>query len=124
MAKNTTNPKLKLFEDDPLVKVLKKEHYDVVDPFTFNISLDEAGTLPKSEFTFSAVVGDDNEDGADDSGDSSEKVQKLDAPNLEDISLVKSEIYYDQKKVPHVRFVFNVKNHVGDEVIGAYGKGG
>ena len=121
MANN--NPKLKLFEDDPLVKVLKKEHYDLVDPFTYQISDNGAGSDPKFEATFSAVVGDDNEDD-DEYTDPSKNIQKLDAPNLEDITLVKSEIYYDQKKVPHIRFVFNVKNHVGDEVIGAYGKGG
>jgi hypothetical protein len=123
MAKNPTNPKLKIFEDDPLVKVLKKEHYDIVDPFTYQISVDAAGSLPQPEFTFSAVIGDDSDDDTDDDG-TALQIQKLSAPNLEDISLVKSEIYYDQKKVPHVRFIFNVKNHVGDEVLGVYGKGG
>ena len=120
MAKN--NPKLKLFEDDPLVKVLKKEHYDIVDPFTYKILDNGAGADPKFEATFSAVVGDDNPD--DENTDPVTNIEKLDAPNLEDITLVKSEIYYDQKKVPHNRFIFNVKNHVGDEVVGAYGKGG
>jgi hypothetical protein len=119
MAKN--NPKLKLFEDDPLVKVLKKEHYDIVDPFTYKILDNGAGSDPTFEATFSAVVGDDN---PDDDEETNKDIQKLDAPNLEDITLVKSEIYYDQKKVPRIRFVFNVKNHVGDEVVGAYGKGG
>jgi len=119
MAKN--NPKLKLFEDDPLVKVLKKEHYDIVDPFTYKIVDNGAGSDPTFEATFSAVVGDDN---PDDGEETNKDIQKLDAPNLEDITLVKSEIYYDQKKVPRIRFVFNVKNHVGDEVVGAYGKGG
>jgi hypothetical protein len=119
MAKN--NPKLKLFEDDPLVKVLKKEHYDIVDPFTYKIVDNGAGSDPTFEATFSAVVGDDN---PDDDEETNKDIQKLDAPNLEDITLVKSEIYYDQKKVPRIRFVFNVKNHVGDEVVGAYGKGG
>jgi len=119
MAKN--NPKLKLFEDDPLVKVLKKEHYDIVDPFTYKIVDNGAGSDPTFEATFSAVVGDDN---PDDDEETNKDIKKLDAPNLEDITLVKSEIYYDQKKVPRIRFVFNVKNHVGDEVVGAYGKGG
>jgi hypothetical protein len=119
MAKN--NPKLKLFEDDPLVKVLKKEHYDIVDPFTYKILDNGAGSDPTFEATFSAVVGDDI---PDDDEETNKDIQKLDAPNLEDITLVKSEIYYDQKKVPRIRFVFNVKNHVGDEVVGAYGKGG
>ncbi|NDB81343.1 MAG: hypothetical protein EB127_01145 [Alphaproteobacteria bacterium] len=119
----TNNPKLKLFEDDPLIKVLKKEHYDLVDPFTYQIQADVVGTLPKPEATFSAVVSDDNTDD-EEANDPATKIQKLDAPNLEDITLVKTEIYYDQKKVPHMRFVFNVKNHVGDEVIGVYGKGG
>jgi hypothetical protein len=121
MAKN--NPKLKLFEDDPLVKVLKKEHYDTVDAFTYQISDNGAGADPKFEATFSAVVGDDNEDDDDNTG-SVQNIEKLESPNLEDITLVKSEIYYDQKKVPRMRFIFNVKNHVGDEVVGAYGKGG
>lgn len=119
MAKNPTNPKLKLFEDDPLAKALKKEHYDVVNPFTFNFDASADSTVPKSKFTFEATVGDDNDDG--DNGDI--KI-KLAAPNLEDITVVKSEIYYDQKNVPHARFIFNVKNHVGDDVVGVYGKGG
>jgi hypothetical protein len=119
----TNNPKLKLFEDDPLVKVLKKEHYDLVDPFTYKISDDVVGTLPKSEATFSAVFEDDNTTNEEDT-DKTDNIEKLDAPNLEDITLVKTEIYYDQKKVPHMRFIFNVKNHVGDEVVGVYGKGG
>ena len=119
----TNNPKLKLFEDDPLVKVLKKEHYDIVDTFTYQILDNGLAADPTFEATFSAVVGDDNTDD-EESSDPSKEIQKLDAPNLEDITLVKSEIYYDQKKVPHMRFIFNVKNHVGDEVIGAYGKGG
>jgi hypothetical protein len=121
MAKN--NPKLKLFEDDPLIKILKKEHYDIVDPFTYQIKDDGAAADPTFEATFSAVVGDGNLD-ENENKDPYTDIQKLDAPNLEDITLIKSEIYYDQKKVPHIRFVFNVKNHVGDEVIGAYGKGG
>jgi predicted ATPase len=121
MAKN--NPKLKLFEGDPLIKVLKKEHYDIVNPFTYIISDNGAGEDPTFEDTFSVVVEDNTSDNQQ-NADLSTNIQKLDAPNLEDITLVKSEIYYDQKKVPHIRFVFNVKNHIGDEVIGAYGKGG
>jgi len=115
MAKN--NPKLKLFEDDPLVKALKKEHVDIINPFTYNFDDTPGGSLPNSKFTFSPIIGEDDED------DDKEKT-KLAAPNLEDITLVKSEIYYDQKGVPQARFIFNVKNHVGDGVIGVYGKGG
>ena len=121
MANN--NPKLKLFEDDPLVKVLKKEHYDIVDSFTYQISDNGAGATPKFESTFSDdILNEDIQD--ENNTDTTSNIQKLDAPNLEDITLVNSEIYYDQKKVPHMSFIFNVKNHVGDEVIGAYGKGG
>jgi|LauGreDrversion4_2_1035121.scaffolds.fasta_scaffold103634_1 hypothetical protein len=118
MAKN--NPKLKLFEDDPLVKALKKEHVDIINPFTYNFDDTPSGSLPANKFTFSAVIGEDD----DDDTDSTKPVEKLQAPNLEDISVVKSEIYYDQKGVPHARFIFNVKNHVGDDVVGVYGKGG
>ena len=92
-------------------------------PFTYKISDDVVGTLPKSEATFSAVFEDDNTTNEEDT-DKTDNIEKLDAPNLEDITLVKTEIYYDQKKVPHMRFIFNVKNHVGDEVVGVYGKGG
>ncbi len=49
MAKNPTNPKLKLFEDDPLTKVLKKEHWDKVDPFTFDFDESASSTLPKDK---------------------------------------------------------------------------
>jgi hypothetical protein len=116
MAKN--NPKLKLFEDDPLVKALKKEHVDIINPFTYAFDDGPAGSLPANKFTFSPVIGEDDEE--EDDGSKS----KLAAPNLEDITVVKSEIYYDQKGVPHARFIFNVKNHVGDGVVGVYGKGG
>jgi hypothetical protein len=116
----TNNPKLKLFEDDPLVKALKKEHVDIINPFTYNFDDTPLGSLPENKFTFSPVIGEDD----DDDDDSTKPVEKLKAPNLEDITVVKSEIYYDQKGVPHARFVFNVKNHVGDDVVGVYGKGG
>lgn len=114
----TNNPKLKLFEDDPLVKALKKEHVDIINPFTYNFDDTPSGSLPTSKVTFTAVF-DDGDDPKE-----KEPSDKLAAPNLEDISLVKSEIYYDQKGVPQVRFIFNVKNSVGDEVVGVYGKGG
>jgi hypothetical protein len=115
MAKN--NPKLKLFQDDPLVKALKKEHVDIINPFTYSFDNDPSGSLPAGKFTFSGIIGGD---------DPAEQTIPggLAAPNLEDITLVKSEIYYDQKGVPQARFIFNVKNHVGDEVVGVYGKGG
>jgi hypothetical protein len=115
----TNNPKLKLFEDDPLTKVLKKEHWDLVDPFTFQIDEGPVGTTPKDKFTFEVTIGDGNEDEPEDPG-----LTKLKAPNLEDITVVKSEIYFDQKNTPRARFIFNVKNSVGDDVIGVYGKGG
>lgn len=117
MAKNPTNPKLKLFEDDPLTKVLKKEHWDKVDPFTFDFDESASSTLPKDKFTFEVKIGEDNDDEEED-------LSKLKAPNLEDISVVKSEIYFDQKNIPRARFIFNVKNSGGEDVVGVYGKGG
>lgn len=117
MAKN--NPKLKLFEDDPLTKVLKKEHWDLIDPFTFQLDEGPAGTNPKDKFTAEVNIGDDNEEEEDDPNK-----DKLKAPNLEDITVVKSEIYFDQKNIPKARFIFNVKNSAGEDVIGVFGKGG
>lgn len=115
----TNNPKLKLFADDPLTKVIKKEHWDELDPFSYQIDEGPSGSFPNNKFTFEVNIGDN-----DDEPDEDPNKDKLKAPNLEDITVVKSEIYFDQKNIPRARFIFNVKNSAGDDVIGVYGKGG
>lgn len=124
MAKNPVNPKLKLFADDPLTKALKREHWDEINPFTYTISSDPLSSLPQIEYTFSDIVADGDDSSAAPGDPLYLGVQKLEAPNLEDITVIKAELYYDQKKVPKMRFVFNVKNHVGEGVVGVKGKGG
>ena len=122
MADRVVPNKVKLLPDDKLTSVLKTHLFDTADPFDYSMSTDESGSTPKDTFVFSPDVTEDESSGED--GLAGDTVVKYGAPNLEDIVLVKSEIYYDQKKVPHARFIFNVKNHIGDEVVGAYGIGG
>ena len=104
MAKN--NPKVKLFADDPLTKVLKKEHWDLVDPFTFQLDEGASSTLPKDKFTFEVTIGDDNESEVEDPGK-----EKLKAPNLEDITVDGSSgTYIDASGKTRSRVVFKITN--------------
>jgi len=109
-------PKIKLFPDDPLVKKLKSEHYELINPFSYSISSDSVASLPEDPEDPQAPEDPEYPEDPTD--------QNAEAPSLEDITVVKSEIYYDSKNVPHARFIFNIKNHVGDSVVGVYGKGG
>jgi hypothetical protein len=93
--------KLLLFPGDPLIQALKPDHYVIVDPGSFE---------PEQFFV-----------------EGSEEVVvvpplpvpgELDAPNLEDITLVSKKLVADKNKNQYIEFVFNVKNHVGDSVVG------
>jgi hypothetical protein len=109
-ASSTTKPqKLLLFPGDPLIKILKPDHYLVVDPSTLEASVSNIAN------------GDDGDSGSE-GGDPS--VNDLEPPNLEDITLVSKKLITDKNKNQYIEFVFNVKNHVGDSVVGvnAYGQ--
>ncbi len=109
-ASSTTKPqKLLLFPGDPLIKILKPDHYLVVDPSTLEASV-------------SNIANGDEGDSGSEGGDPS--VNDLEPPNLEDITLVSKKLITDKNKNQYIEFVFNVKNHVGDSVVGvnAYGQ--
>jgi len=110
-ASSTTKPqKLLLFPGDPLIKILKPDHYIVVDPSTLEASVSNIAN------------GDEGNSGSEEGGDPS--VNDLEPPNLEDITLVSKKLITDKNKNQYIEFVFNVKNHVGDSVVGvnAYGQ--
>jgi hypothetical protein len=93
--------KLFLFPDDPLIKTLKPDYYVIVDPNSFE-----------------QVVVDGEGDSGGDVVDPPPLPGEFEAPNLEDITLVSKKLVTDKNKNQYVEFVFNVKNHVGDSVVG------
>jgi hypothetical protein len=93
--------KLLLFPKDPLIQVLKPDHYVIVDPGSFE---------PEQIF----VEGSEEPPNPPPPPPGGE----LDAPNLEDITLVSKKLVTDKNKNQYIEFVFNVKNHVGDSVVG------
>lgn len=111
-ASSTAKPqKLLLFPGDPLIKTLKPDYYVIVDPSTLEASV-------------SGIQGSED-DGITDSEDGEAALElTLEPPNLEDITLVSKNIVTDKNKNQYVEFVFNIKNHVGDSVVGvnAYGQ--
>ena len=93
--------KLLLFPGDPLIQALKPDHYVIVDPGSFE---------PEQFFV----------EGSEEVVDPPLPLPgELDAPNLEDITLVSKKLVTDKNKNQYIEFVFNVKNHVGDSVVGA-----
>jgi hypothetical protein len=114
-ASETAKPhKLLLFPGDHLINVLKPDYYIIVDPSTLQdvtqamIDNPDAYQIP--------------DDGGEDPGFTDPS--SLQAPNLEDIVLVSKTIVTDKNKNQFVDFVFEIKNHVGSDVVGvnAYGQ--
>ena len=107
-SSNATPQKLFLFPGDPLIKTLKPESYVIVSP---------------SSFDTGSVSGDNPGDGGDGPGDPPTP-NPFEPPNLEDITLISKKLVTDKNKNQYIEFIFNVKNHVGDEVVGvqAYGQ--
>jgi hypothetical protein len=104
--------KLLLFPGDKLIDVLNPDLYIIVDP----------STLTQSE------INSISEEDSDYDSDSDVEVfveteEGLEAPNLEDIKLISTTLITDGNKNQFVEFKFNVKNHVGSEVIGVMGYG-
>lgn len=104
---STAKPqKLFLFPGDPLIQTLKPDYYVIVDPATFEQQIQEE------------TQWDSNPD------DPVEPpVNEFDPPNLEDITLVSKKLVTDKNKNQYIEFVFNIKNHVGDAVVGVNGYG-
>ena len=111
-AKSPKAKKLLLFPGDKLIEVLNPDLYLIVDP----------STLTQAEIQ---GIQDDNEAFEDDveEGYEDRPNEGLDAPNLEDITLISKTMVTDGNKNQYVEFKFNVKNHVGPEVVGVNGYG-
>lgn len=103
-SSNAKPQKLFLFPGDPLIKTLKPDYYVIVAPYSFQ----ESG-----------VVSGDN-GGEEPPGP---PPGELGPPNLEDITLVSKKLITDKDNSQYVEFIFNIKNHVGDEVVGVMGYG-
>jgi hypothetical protein len=106
-GKLVRSAKFNLVEGDPLIDVLKSDLVNIVP----------ANSLTGKS---SAIDNGDPEDPDDPDdpelpGDGS----KLEAPNLTDITILKKEKIRDGNGNDFVRFTINVKNHVGDSVVGA-----
>jgi hypothetical protein len=109
-SKSPKAKKLLLFPGDKLIEVLNPDLYIIVDP----------STLTQAEIQ---GIQDDNEAFLDDVEEDFEVEVELGAPNLEDITLISKTMVTDGNKNQYVEFKFNVKNHVGAEVVGVNGYG-
>ena len=101
--------KYTLVEGDPLIGVLKPELVNIIPRNTLAGKFKESTQLPPDE---------DQEDPFGDNIDVDETVDTKVAPNLSDITIVKKEKIRDGNKNDLVKFTINVKNHVGDSVVG------
>ena len=109
--------KLLLFADDPLTKILKPDYYRIVGANDLEVlglsdNLEDPSKDPGDP-------GDDPKDPPEDPGEEN----KLKAPSLSDITFVSATMVTDKNKNQFVEFVFNVKNSVGESVIGVEGYG-
>jgi hypothetical protein len=105
--------KVLLYPGDPLIGVLDPNSYIIVSK----------GSL-EPVYSVGVGNGEDPEDPTDpedpeDSGDDS----LLEAPNLGDIMLISKTMITDGNGAQYVEFKFNIKNHVGSEVVGVNGYG-
>jgi hypothetical protein len=115
--------KVQLPKDSPLIGVLKTDQYDIVDLYTNQVERTYVPSLPDAQGDDAFVVEEDIVDEAID----------LQAPNLEDITLIGKngtryssgqtitdpDIYYDANNNRFLKVKFEVKNSVGDIVTGA-----
>jgi len=103
-SSNAKPQKLFLFPGDPLIQTLKPDYYVIVSPYSLQQGV---------------VSGDNGEEEPP-----GPPPVELGPPNLEDITLVSKKLITDKNKNQYIEFVFNIKNHVGDQVVGvnAYGK--
>lgn len=112
-AKAPKSKKLLLFPGDKLIGVLNPDLYIIVDPSTLTQAEIQGAMDAAAEFIDdpeTEVVVEDPTAG-------------LDAPNLEDITLISKTLVTDGNKNQYVEFKFNIKNHVGSEVVGVNGYG-
>lgn len=111
-SKLPKSKKLLLFPGDKLIDVLNPDLYIIVDPST----LTQAEIQGIQEGIDDFIDDDETETEVEDPSN-------LDAPNLEDIKLISKTLVTDGNSNQYVEFKFNIKNHVGEEVIGVNGYG-
>jgi hypothetical protein len=105
VGKILRSAKYTLVEGDPLIGVLKPELVNVIPKNTLSGKFKEGAQPPSDD--------DDDDDDDDDKDDF------MVAPSLSDITILKKEKVRDGNKNDFVRFTINVKNSVGDSVVGA-----
>lgn len=101
--------KLLLFPGDPLINILKPDYYIIVDPGTLESIFDEDSGVDPGESELEVEV--------------EVEIETAGGPSLSDITLVSKTMVTDKNKNQYVEFVFNVKNSVGDSVVGVNGYG-
>lgn len=115
-------PKIKLLPDSNLIGVLKPEHYEIVDPGSLEALDVSLSTTPTPKGT--SYVDNTPDEAITDIENTDEYfAASLVSPNLDDISLVKSETYFDINGNEVARFTFKIRNHVGESVVGVSGNG-
>jgi hypothetical protein len=110
-SETAKSQKLLLFPKDPLIGVLKPDHYIIVDPGSLKEIQKDILTNPED------YVIPDEEPAEEPS------VFDFEPPNLDDIKFISKKIFTDKNKNQFVDFVFEIKNHVGQEVVGVNGYG-
>ena len=114
--------KVQLPKDSPLIGVLKTDQYDIVDLFTNQVEKTYVPSLPE-----------EGDEGSLSEGDAGDDFTGLEAPNLEDITLIGKtgkryssgeiitdpDIYYDNNNNRFLKVKFEIKNSVGELVTGA-----
>lgn len=99
--------KVLLYPGDPLIGVLDPNSYIIVSK----------GSL-EPVYSVGVGNGEDPEDPSDpDDPEDPGDVSPLDAPTLGDIKLISKTMVTDGNGAQYVEFKFNIKNHVGSEVV-------
>lgn len=112
MSKSTPSGKLvrsakfTLVDGDPLIGVLKPELVNIV-PANYLSGKSSGAGAPE-----------DPEDPEEDPKEDEDNDTGREAPSLSDITILKKEKMRDGNGNDFVRFTINVKNHVGDAVVG------
>jgi hypothetical protein len=109
--------------DTPVGKVLRSAKYNLVegDPLIGVLKPELVNVMPKN--TLAGKFKDMPQPPEEQDDDSYDENKDIDidlrgAPNLSDITIVKKEKVRDGNKNDFVRFTINVKNHIGDSVVG------
>lgn len=109
-SKIPQSKKILLYPGDPLIGVLNPDSYIIVSKGSLEpVPTDLGGGDPGDP--------DPEDPDPEDPGDPTTKA----APRLEDITLISKTMVTDGNGNQFVEFKFNIKNSVGDEVVGAAG---